>query len=62
MATSFTKVYSIEVTFSRDDGGAITDADIQATELRNEIKKEISQVCSRTKGIYHTVPGTVSES
>jgi len=62
MATSFQKTYSIVVTFSRDDGGAITDSDIQASELRTEIKKGIQAASRIQKGIFEAQPGTVSET
>jgi len=62
MATSFTKTYSVTVTFSRDDGEAITDSDIQSVELRAEIKKGIEAASRIQKGIFEAQPGTVSES
>jgi len=62
MATSFQKTYSVTVTFTRDDGGALTDSDIQASELRTEIKKGIEAAARIQKGIYEAQPGTVSES
>lgn len=62
MATSFSKTYSVDVTFKRADGGAIADSDIQSVQLRNEIKKAVDSVCRRTKGIFNTQPGSVSES
>jgi len=62
MATSFQKTYSVTVTFTRDDGEALTDSDIQASELRAEIKKGIEQASRIQKGIYEAQPGTVSES
>jgi len=62
MATSFKKTYSVEVTFSRDDGADLTDSDIQASELRTEIKKGIEAASRIQKGIYEAQPGTVSET
>ena len=62
MATSFSKNYSVDVTFSRSDGGTIADDDVQSAELREEIIKAIGQIASRTKGIYVCHPSEVSES
>jgi len=62
MSTSFTKTYSVVVTFSRDDGEDLADSDLQSEGLRDEIKKEIAQVCTRNKGIFQSQPGTVSET
>lgn len=63
MATEFQKTYSITVTFTKDDyhNPDLTDEDIQAVELRNEIIKAIEHVCRRTKGVYNTQPGSVTE-
>ena len=64
MATSFTKTYSVTVTFTKNDYHSpdLTESDIQATELRDEIKAGIEKACRRTKGVYNAQPGTVSES
>lgn len=62
MATEFSKNYSLSVTFKKADGSELADTDIQSVELRAEIKKAIDQLCRRTKGLYNTQPGNVSES
>jgi hypothetical protein len=63
MATSFTKTYQVTVTFTKDSTSPdLADTDIQAVELRAEIKKRIEEVSRRSKGVYQTQPGTVSET
>ena len=64
MATSFTKIYSVTVTFTKDDYHSpdLTENDIQAEGLRTEIIKEIGQICKRSKGVYQSQPGTVTET
>ena len=64
MAESFQKTYQVTVTFTKDDGHNrnLTEDDIQAVELRTEIQAAIDKVCRRTKGVYNSQPGTVSES
>ena len=61
MATSFNKTYSVTVTFKKNDGSAITDADINAAFLRTDIQKRIAEVATRSKGIFECQPGSVSE-
>lgn len=64
MATSFNKTYSVTVTFTKDDyhNPDLTDADIQAVQLRNQIKKAIDAAARRSEGVYNTQPGTVTET
>ena len=62
MATSFTKTYSVTVTYSNDDGSAITDADLNVAVLRNEIKERIEKASRVGKGIINAQPGSVSEA
>lgn len=64
MATSFTKTYSVTVTFTKDEyfNPDLADTDVQCVELRNEIKKAINKVCRRSKGVYSCQPGIVAET
>lgn len=63
MATSFSKTYSVTVDFSRDDEAALTDADIQAAEMRAEIIIRIKEAVESSKGIYSShISGSVSEA
>jgi len=59
---SFQKTYQVTVTFSKEGTDAIADTDIQSVELREEIQKGIEKVCLKSKGIYNSYPGTVTES
>lgn len=62
MATSFTKTYSVTVTFTKGAPSAdLTDADIQSVELRNEIQNRIAKAARISKGVYSAQPGSVSE-
>lgn len=62
MAQEFSKIYSVTVTFRYDTGGTITDSDLNVSELRKEIKKNIEQASRISKGTINAQPGTVSES
>ena len=62
MATSFTKNYSVNVTFKYDDGGTIADSDLNPSILRAEIIERIEKACRISKGILQARPGTVTES
>ncbi|MCK4731585.1 MAG: hypothetical protein KAT65_03920 [Methanophagales archaeon] len=62
MAVSFTKNYSIDVTFKLDDGGTIADDDLNPSVLREEIIKKIEQVCRISKGIVQARPSSVIET
>ena len=63
MAQSFNKTYSITVKYQRDDLATLTDADLEAVELRKVIKKNISEVVPASKGILSAhIVGEVSES
>lgn len=61
MATEITKTYSVTVTYSYDTGEDITDADLNVSELRKEIKKNIEKASRVSKGNINAQPGTVSE-
>lgn len=60
--TTFSKTYSVTVTFSKKDENTIDADDVQAAELRSEIQAGIERACRRTKGIYQSQPGTVTET
>lgn len=63
MATSITKTYSITVKYSRDDEGAITDTDLEYTELRAHVMKKIGQAVPVSRGILSAhISGSVSEA
>ena len=63
MATTFSKNYAIDVTFRKSDVSAITDADINSVEMRNEIKQMIKEVCTRSCGIFEAqADGDVTET
>ena len=62
MATSFKKTFQVVVTFTRDDGGNITETDINSVKMRKSIKKEIEEIARRGVGVYNAQPGTVTES
>jgi len=62
MATSITKTYSVTVTFKYEGGGSITDADLNVSVLRGEIKKGVEEACRIQKGDINAQPGSVSES
>ena len=62
MATSITKTYSVTVTFTYDGGEAITDADLNVSVLRGEIRKGIEEASRIQKCNINAQPGTVSES
>lgn len=62
MATEFTKVYQVSVTFKLDDGGTIADSDLNPSILREQIIERIEKACRISKGILQARPGTVSES
>jgi len=61
MATSFQKTYTVTVTFTKE-GETLTEDDVQAVELRDEIKKAIARVANRQKGVYQSIPGDVTET
>ena len=62
MATSFTKNYSVDVTYKYDDGGALAEDDLNPSVLRAEIIKRIEGACKISKGIFQARPGTITES
>ncbi len=63
MATSFNKTYTVVVKYSRDDVGAITDADMNVVVLRNQIIKAIGAAVNVSKGVNRSdIVGTVSEA
>jgi len=62
MATSFTKNYSVDVTFKLDDGGTIAEDDLNPEILRNEIIERIEKACRMSKGILQSRPGDVTET
>ncbi len=63
MATSFNKTYTITVKYSRDDGEALADTDLEATELRKHIKKAVGEVVPASRGILSAhIVGTVTEA
>lgn len=63
MATSFTKTYSVTVTFKYEGGGAIVDSEENnIVPLRAQIRKGIEEACRIQKGDINAQPGTVSES
>lgn len=63
MATSFNKTYTLTVKYSRDDGKALADTDLEATELRKHVKKAVGEVVPVSRGILSAhIVGTVSEA
>jgi len=63
MATSFNKVYTVTVKYSRDDVGAIVETDMNVEVLREQIIKAIGGVVNVSKGIHRSdIVGTVSEA
>lgn len=62
MATEFSKVYSVTVTFKLDGGGTIADSDLNPSILREEIIKRIGEACKISKGILHSRPSSVTET
>ena len=52
MATSFAKTYTVKVNFTKNDGSEITDADLQAANLRALIIKLINNVTTISEGIF----------
>lgn len=63
MATSFNKTYTIEIKYQRDDLETLANTDLEATELRSLIKKNIGEVVPASRGILSAhIVGTVSEA
>lgn len=63
MAKEFSKIYTMTVKYSRDDGEALADTDLEATELRKHIKKAVGEVVPISRGILSAhIVGSVSES
>ena len=63
MAQSFNKTYTITIKYQRDDLETLTDADLEATELRSFIKKKIAGAVPASRGILSAhIVGTVSEA
>lgn len=62
MATEFSKTYSVTVTYSYDDGGALADSDLNPSILREQIIERIEKACRISKGILQARPGTVTET
>jgi hypothetical protein len=62
LATSFTKNYSVNVTYKYDDGGALAEGDLNPSILRAEIIKRIEEAARISKGILQARPGSVTES
>ena len=62
MAKTFTKTYSVVVTFRYDTAEDITDSDLNVSELRKEIKKRVEEATRISKGNINAQPGTVSEA
>lgn len=62
MATSFSKVYQVTVTYKLDDGGEIADSDLNPSILRTQIIERIEKACRISKGILQARPGTVTET
>lgn len=62
MATEFSKIYSVTVTYKMDDGSALAEGDLNPSVLRTEIIKRIEQACRVSKGIVQARSGTVTET
>lgn len=63
MATEFNKTYTIVIKYRRDDLATLADTDLEATELRKVIKKNISEVVPASKGILSAhIVGEVTEA
>ena len=63
MAQSFNKTYTITIKYQRDDLATLTDADLEATELRTLIKKRVEGVVPASRGILSAhIVGSVSEA
>ncbi len=62
MATSFTKNYSVNVTYKYDDGSALAEGDLNPSVLRTLIIKRIEEAVRISKGILQARPGSVTES
>jgi len=62
MAVSIQKTYSVVVTYSYDDGSAITDEDLNVAVLREKIKERIEHASRISKGIINAQPAAVSEA
>ena len=63
MATSFEKTYTIVIKYQRDDVETLTDADLEATELRASIKKKIASAVPASRGILSAhIVGSVTEA
>lgn len=63
MATSFNKTYTITIKYQRDDLATLVDADLEATELRTLLKKNIGEVVPASRGILSAhIVGSVSEA
>ena len=63
MATSFNKTYTIVIKYQRDDLATLADTDLEATELRTLLKKNIGEVVPASRGILSAhIVGTVSEA
>lgn len=63
MSTEFNKTYTLVVKYKRDDLATLTDADLEATELRTLIKKRVEGVVPASRGILSVhIVGEVTES
>ena len=61
MAKTITKTYSVTVTYRYDTGDDITDADLNVSVLRGQIKDRIEGASRVSKGNINAQPGTVTE-
>ena len=63
MAQNFNKTYTITVKYQRDDLATLTDADLEAEQLRTVIKKRVEEVVPASRGILSAhIVGEVSEA
>lgn len=60
---AITKTYALTVSYDRDDGGTLSESDLEYTELQKKIVKRVTAVVPISQGITSChIVGSVVES